>query len=128
MKIEEVFQKESQADIITELKSKRYPNEQKPPKAKNSLLKKIQGYTVTETKTVYVDSEKKDESGKPISKIKEQIITKKHVPPSLGAIIHYQTKNEQKHWKISQSLDVTGKDGKDLFTNMTDSELEKKLK
>ena len=83
-----------------------------------SLVKLIKGYTVDETKTIYVDTKtgKKDEKGNDITKpkIKEQTIIKKHVQPNLGAIIHYQTNNDPERWKNKQSMEVTGKDGKDL--------------
>jgi len=61
--------------------------------AKKSLLKKVQGYTVDETKTVYVDSGKAKPGEKPQPKVKEQIITEKHVSPSLDVIIHILTNN-----------------------------------
>lgn len=79
-----------------------------------SLRKLINGYTVEEKKTVTVDSGKKNTDGIPIPKIKEQTITKKHFQPNLGAIIHYQTNNDPDRWKNKQSMEVTGKDGKDL--------------
>lgn len=73
-----------------------------------SLVKLIKGYDYEERKTVMVD----DNKGKP--KIKEQTVTKKHIAPSLGAIIHYQTNKDPETWKNKQSMEVTGKDGKDL--------------
>ena len=45
--------------------------------AKKSLLKKIQGYEVTETKVVTIPSKQKDEKGNPKPIIKEQ--TRKEV-------------------------------------------------
>ncbi len=98
MKIEEVFNKESQSKIITELKSKRcidHSNYQLP-KAKKSLLKKVQGYTVDETKTVYVDSGRTKPGEKSQPKVKEVIITEKHVPPSLDVIINFLNNNNPK--------------------------------
>lgn len=88
-----------------------------------SLVKLIRGYDYEERKTVMIDDKK--EKGSP--KIKEQTVTKKHVPPSLGAIIHYQTNKEPETWKNKQNVEVTGKDGKDLFANLTDDELDKKI-
>lgn len=79
-----------------------------------SLVKLIKGYTVQERKTITVDSGKKDEHGRPIPKIKEQTTIDKHIQPNLGAIIHYQTNNDPERWKNKQSMEVTGKDGKDL--------------
>ncbi len=87
-----------------------------------SLIKLIKGYDYEERKTVMID----DKSGKP--KIKEQTVTKKHIAPSLGAIIHYQTNKDPETWKNKQNVEVTGKDGKDLLTNLTDDELDKKIK
>lgn len=81
-----------------------------------SLVKLIKGYTVQEKKTVMVDSKEKDPSTKKaIPKIKEQTVTDKHIQPSLGAIIHYQTNNDPDRWRNRQSTEVTGKDGKDLI-------------
>lgn len=81
-----------------------------------SLVKLIKGYTVQEKKTVVVDSKDKDPiTKKPIPKIKEQTVTDKHIQPSLGAIIHYQTNNDPDRWRNRQSTELTGKDGKDLI-------------
>lgn len=74
-----------------------------------SLEKLINGYDYDEKKTVYVDG--KDH--KPV--IKEQTSIKKHVAPSLGAIIHFQTNKDPQNWRNRQSTELTGKDGKDLI-------------
>lgn len=87
-----------------------------------SLVKLIRGYDYEERKTVMVD----DNKGKP--KIKEQTITKKHIAPSLGALIHFQSNKDPENWKNKQNVEVTGKDGKDLFANKTVEELESELK
>lgn len=76
-----------------------------------SLIKLINGYEYEEKKTVTVD----DGTGRP--KIKEQTVTKKHVAPNLGAVIHFQTNKDPENWKNRQSSEVTGKDGKDLIPN-----------
>lgn len=94
---------------------------------KRSLRKLITGYTVQEKKTITVDSGRKDEKGKPIPKIKEQAIVEKHIQPSLGAIIHYQTNQDPDNWKNKHSTEVTGRDGRDLFANMTDDELDARI-
>ncbi|MCC8152963.1 MAG: transposase [Tannerellaceae bacterium] len=52
---------------------------------RNSIAKLIKGYDYEETKTVIID----DGKGKP--KVKERTVTKKHIAPNLGAIIHFQT-------------------------------------
>lgn len=82
-----------------------------------SLVKLINGYDYEEKKTVMI----KNTKGEPT--IKEQTITKKHIVPSLPAIIHFQTNRDPENWKNRQSTEHTGKDGKDLFANITDEEL-----
>lgn len=95
--------------------------------AKKSLLKKIRGYEVTETKVVTVPGVKKDEKGDPKPVIKEQTTVKKHIQPDTAAIIFTLTNGDPEHWKNKQSTEVTGKDGKDLFANKTDEELDKEI-
>ncbi|WP_289191041.1 phBC6A51 family helix-turn-helix protein [Xylanibacter rodentium] len=92
--------------------------------AKKSLLKKIQGYEVTETKVVTIPGKKKDERGNPKPEIKEQTTTKKHIQADTAAIIFTLTNGDPDHWRNRQSTEVTGKDGKDLFANKTDEELD----
>lgn len=70
----------------------------------NSLLKLIKGYEVEEKKTVLIS----DAGGR--AKIKEQTTTKKHIPPNLGAIIHFQTNKDPENWKNRQSKDINIKD------------------
>ena len=95
--------------------------------AKKSLMKKIQGYDVTETKVVTVPGTKKDEKGNPKPIIKEQTTTMKHIQPDTAAIIFTLTNGDPEHWRNRQSTEVTGKDGKDLFANKTDEELDKEI-
>ena len=95
--------------------------------AKKSLMKKIQGYDVTETKVVTIPGSKKDEKGNPKPIIKEQTTTKKHIQPDTAAIIFTLTNGDPEHWRNRQSTEVTGKDGKDLFANKTDEELDKEI-
>lgn len=95
--------------------------------AKKSLMKKIQGYDVTETKVVTVPGNQKDERGNPKPIIKEQTTTKKHIQPDTAAIIFTLTNGDPEHWRNRQSTEVTGKDGKDLFANKTDEELDKEI-
>lgn len=83
-----------------------------------SLVKLIKGYTIQEKKIVTVDSGEKDNNGKQIPKIKEQTIIDKHIQPSLGAIIHFQTNKDPENWKNKQNMELTGKDGKDLIPTM----------
>lgn len=93
--------------------------------AKKSLLKKIQGYEVTETKVVTIPSKQKDEKGNPKPIIKEQTTTKKHIQADTAAIIFTLTNRDPEHWRNRQTTEVTGKDGKDLFAGKSDEELEK---
>lgn len=91
--------------------------------AKKSLMKKIQGYDVTETKVVTVPGTKKDEKGNPKPIIKEQTTTKKHIQADTAAIIFTLTNGDPEHWRNRQTTEVTGKDGKYLFASKTDEEL-----
>lgn len=91
--------------------------------AKKSLMKKIQGYDVTETKVVTVPGTKRDEKGNPKPIIKEQTTTKKHIQADTAAIIFTLTNGDPEHWRNRQTTEVTGKDGKDLFASKTDEEL-----
>ena len=95
--------------------------------AKKSLMKKIQGYDVTETKVVPVPGTKKDEKGNPKPIIKEQTTTKKHIQADTAAIIFTLTNGDPEHWRNRQTTEVTGKDGKDLFASKTDEELAKDI-
>lgn len=95
--------------------------------AKKSLLKKIQGYDVNETKVVTIPGKQKDEKGNPKPIIKEQTTTKKHVQADTAAIIFTLTNGDPDHWRNRQSTEVTGKDGKDLFANKTDEELDAEI-
>ena len=91
--------------------------------AKKSLMKKIQGYDVTETKVVTVPGTKRDEKGNPEPIIKEETTTKKHIQADTAAIIFTLTNGDPEHWRNRQTTEVTGKDGKDLFASKTDEEL-----
>ena len=89
--------------------------------AKKSLLKKIQGYDVTETHVTTVP----DKQGKP--QIKEQKNVKKHIAADTAAIIFTLTNCDPDNWKNRHSSEITGKNGKDLIAKMTDEELDKEL-
>lgn len=95
--------------------------------AKKSLLKKIQGYEVTETKVVTMPSGKKDENGKPVPVIKEQQTVKKHIQPDTAAIIFTLTNGDPENWQNRRTTEVTGKGGKDLFSNKTDEDIDKEI-
>jgi len=80
--------------------------------AKKSLLKKIQGYSVDETKTVFVNSNKEVKEGeKPEAKIKEKTITKKYYQPDTTAIIFMLTNGEPENFQNKQSSELSGKGG-----------------
>lgn len=92
--------------------------------AKKSLRRKLEGYDVTETRTVTIPSNtEKGADGKPKPKIKEQITTKKHIAADTAAIIFTLTNGDPEHWKNRQNNEVTGKDGKDIFAQKSDDEL-----
>lgn len=62
------------ADAIEQAKAERM--QAMVIEAKKSLMKKIQGYDVTETKVVTIPGKQKDEKGNPKPIIKEQTTTK----------------------------------------------------
>lgn len=113
------------ADAIEQAKAERM--QAMVIEAKKSLMKKIQGYDVTETKVVTIPDKQKDEKGNPKPIIKEQTTTKKHIQPDTAAIIFTLTNGDPEHWRNRQSTEVTGKDGKDLFASKTDEELDKEI-
>lgn len=83
--------------------------------AKNSLMKKIKGYTVQETKTVMVDSGKFGTDGKPLPKIKERTVTDKTFQPDAQSIMFVLTNKVPEEYKNRVHSELTGKDGKDLI-------------
>ncbi len=95
--------------------------------AKKSLMKKIRGYEVTETKVVTVPTKEKDSNGNPIPAIKEQITTKKHIQPDTTAIIFTLTNADPEHWRNRRTTEITGKNGKDFLPPMNDEELEREI-
>lgn len=113
------------ADAIEQAKAERM--QAMVIEAKKSLMKKIQGYDVTETKVVTIPGKQKDEKGNPKPIIKEQTTTKKHIQSDTAAIIFTLTNGDPEHWRNRQSTEVTGKDGKDLFASKTDEELDKEI-
>lgn len=93
--------------------------------ARNSLVKKLEGYTVQEKHITYVDSKDKDGVSKP--KIKEQKVVDKHFQPDTQAIIFTLTNLESETWQNRQNTELTGKGGKDLFQSMSDDDIEKRI-
>lgn len=97
--------------------------------AKKSLMKKIQGYDVIETKIVKIPGGEKDEDGNPKPVIKEQVTIKKHIQPDTAAIIFTLTNGDPEHWRNRQTTEVTGSDGEPLFTpKITDKMIDEYLK
>lgn len=83
-----------------------------------SLSKLITGYEATETVTDFVNID-----GKPVPRGIRQV--KKHIPPSLGAIIHYQTNKDPDNWANKQRTEITGKDGAPIALRpLTEEELD----
>lgn len=96
--------------------------------AKNSLRRKVLGYDVEETKTVFIESKEIDPAtGKPKPKIKEKTTTKRHFQPDTAAIVFALTNKAPDEWKNRQNNEVTGKGGKDLFAGISDEELDKRI-
>ena len=95
--------------------------------AEKSLRKKLQGYTVEETKVVTVPGKELDENGRPKPKIKEQTTVKKHIAPDTAAVIFTLTNGEPETWRNRQYSEITGKGGKDLIKQLPDDELDKKI-
>lgn len=90
-----------------------------------SLVKLIRGYDYEEKKVVYDDSKDREGNSKP--KVKEQITTRKHVPPVLPAIVHYQANNDPANWSNRQYVEVAGKGGKEFFASLSDEELNRRI-
>lgn len=91
-----------------------------------SLVKLIKGYTIQEKKTVTADTGRKDENDKPIVKVKEHSVVEKYYPPSLGAIIHFQTNRDPDNWKNRQENKLSGEVGiKSSLEALSDEELQK---
>lgn len=95
--------------------------------ARISLMKKVKGYTVQETKTVTVDSGKKDEKGKSVPKIKERVVTDKHFQPDSDIIKFVLTNKDPQNFQNRQNTELTGKDGKELFIKISDEDLDKRI-
>lgn len=89
--------------------------------ANRSLFKLIEGFFVEEIKTVYVDSKKKDASGKPISKIRVQTVTTKYIHPDILAVIFALCNLDPENWKRNQRNEVKIKGNlfKDLLVQVS---------
>lgn len=89
--------------------------------AQKSLLKKIQGYEVEETKTVYSKYDSEEEEAK--AKVKEHTVIKKYIQPDTAAIIFTLTNQDPENWKNRQTNEHTGKNGEDLFKSFDYSKI-----
>lgn len=94
--------------------------------ARKSLVKKVEGYTVQEKRTVYASEVVK---GKSTPRIKEQTITDKHYQPDTVAIIFALCNQDSENFKNKQSTEIGGIGGKPLFPErqLTDEELDAKI-
>lgn len=115
------------AEFAEAIKKAQYRfNEDMLAECKKSLVKLIKGYTIQEKKTVTADTGKKDENDKPIVRVKEHSVVDKYYPPSLGAIIHFQTNRDPDNWKNRQDSNVTADVSiKSALEKMSDEELQK---
>lgn len=93
--------------------------------AKKSLVKMIQGYTVDETRTVTAGTGKFDENDKPIVKVKEHVVTKKHYQPNPTLVIFTLVNRDPDNWKNRQENKLSGEVGiKSNLENLSDEELQ----
>ncbi len=93
--------------------------------ARNSLMKKLRGYDTVETSVETKPGKEIDPvTRQPKPVIVSQTTKKRHVAADTAAIIFTLTNGDPQHWKNRQNNEVTGKDGKDLFGQMTDEELD----
>lgn len=91
--------------------------------AEKSLLKKIRGYEIEETKTIYIARKDQREYGKDKAGIKQHTVIKKHIQPDTAAIIFALTNQSPKNWKNKQFNEHTGKNGEDLFKSFEYSKI-----
>jgi len=92
--------------------------------ARKSLRDKLNGKVYEEPKNVYVANPADPQR----SILKERSITKKFVPPDTAAIIFTLCNMDPEHWKNRNFNELVGKDGKDLFADMSDEDLDKRIK
>src|SRR5574344_85231 len=90
--------------------------------AKNSLRKKIQGYTFDETQMTTVPGA----DGRP--SIKEQKVKHIYFQPDTAAIIFALTNADPEHWKNRQNIHITDKHVNSLLVHFTIAELKTKAK
>ena len=83
--------------------------------ANQSIYRLLTGYDVTA-------------EGKAITRVKEHVKIKKHIPPSAAAIIFTLCNRDPDHWKNRMNTEVTGKDGRELFAGLSDEELNARIR
>ena len=94
--------------------------------AKRSLLRKITGFDITETRVTMIPSGKLDASGKPVAKVKSETHITRHIEPDITAIIFVLTNLDPEHWKNCKDVKLTGKDEPPHpAKEMSDDELER---
>ena len=92
--------------------------------ANQTLIKLLTGYDVVEERTVTVDTGKKDENGKPITRVKEYTKTTKHIQPNAAVVIFTLCNRDPEHWKNRRETEVTADIGvKSRFDSLSDDEL-----
>jgi hypothetical protein len=92
----------------------------------NSLRKLAEGYDVEEVTRIY----KANKDGTEGSLVEMKKVTK-HIPPNLGAIIHYQTNRDAELWKnrqnITGSLQLDDMELLKYLKNMSPEEIQRRL-
>ena len=107
--------KEAENELLTMIASE----------AKRSLVKKIKGYDIKETKTTLIDTGDIDENGERVYRVKDKVVSVKHVPPSDAIVIFTLSSRDSENWKNKQYAESTGEVKKSSqFENMTDEQLE----
>ena len=96
--------------------------------ANQSIYRLLTGYEVTEERTIAVDTGNRDAEGKAITRVKEHVKIKKHIPPSAAAIIFTLCHRDPEHWKNRMNTEVTGKDGRELCAGLSDEELNARIR
>lgn len=94
--------------------------------AERSLMRLVRGYSIQEKRTVSTDSGRRDENGKAIAKVKEHIVTDKHVQPVPAAVIFTLINRAPDKWKNRTDNKVTADVGfKSHLESLSDEELQK---
>lgn len=92
--------------------------------ANQTLLKLLTGYDVVEERTVTVNTGKKDENGKPITRVKEYVKTTKHIPPNAAVVIFTLCNRDPAHWKNRRETEVTADVGfRSRLENLSNEQL-----